>query len=205
MEILKKGALLLLLILSTAATAQTTNAAQQAFSNSYKYETAGKYDSAITVINAVYKAESYPCNLRLGWLHYLAGKHSESVTYYRKAIALMPAATEPLWGIAAPLASLENWSEVEKNYKAILQLDPKNATANYRMGLIFYYRKDYTSAKKYFDVSLNLYPFDYDSNLMSGWTNYFLGNTGEARVLFNHVLLLKPGDSSALEGLSLIK
>jgi tetratricopeptide (TPR) repeat protein len=81
----------------------------------------------------------------------------------------------------------------------------KNATASYNLGLIYYYRKDYVNAKKYFDVSLNLSPFGYNNMLMSAWTNYFLGNKNEATVLFNKVLLYSPNDKSALEGLSLIK
>ena len=46
---------------------------------------------------------------------------------------------------------------------------------------------------------------DYNSLLMTAWTDYFLGNLNEAKILFNRVLLLYQTDSSALEGLSLIK
>ena len=93
----------------------------------------------------------------------------------------------------------------ERETISILKLDPKNATANYNLGLIYYYRKNYVEAKKYFDVSLNQTPFGYDYLLMSAWTNYFLGNKSQASVLFNKTLLYSPNDSSALEGLSLIK
>lgn len=176
-----------------------------AFSKSYEYENNQKYDEAISAINTVYNASSYEINLRLGWLNYSAGKHKESVGYYQKAINLMPAATEPKWAIINPYTKLENWNEIEKTYLAILKLDPKNATATYYLGLIYYYRKDYVSAKKYFDVSLNQYPFGYNNMLMSAWTNYFLGNKNEAVILFNKTLLYSPNDKSALEGLSLIK
>ena len=94
---------------------------------------------------------------------------------------------------------------MEKTYFSILKLEPRNASALYKLGLIYYYRKNYTSAKKYFDVALNLYPLDYNTLLMSAWTNYFLGNLNEAKILFNRVLLLYQTDASALEGLSLIK
>jgi len=176
-----------------------------AFSKSYEYETNQKYDEAISAINTVYNASSYEINLRLGWLNYSAGKHKESVGYYQKAINLMPAATEPKWAIINPYTKLENWNEIEKTYLAILKLDPKNANATYYLGLIYYYRKDYVSAKKYFDVSLNQYPFGYNNMLMSAWTNYFLGNKNDAVILFNKTLLYSPNDKSALEGLSLIK
>ncbi|MGZ3863285.1 MAG: tetratricopeptide repeat protein [Bacteroidia bacterium] len=192
----------MLFVLNMQAQNKAVNAA---FSQSYDYESIAKYDAAITAITGVYNEKSYEMNLRLGWLNYLAGKNKESVSYYQKAIALMPAATEPKWAIITVYTKMENWNEVEKTYLSILKLDPKNAGASYNLGLIYYYRKDYFSAKKHFDVALNLAPFGYNNMLMSAWTNYFLGNKNEASILFNKVLLYSPNDKSALEGLSLIK
>jgi hypothetical protein len=40
---------------------------------------------------------------------------------------------------------------------------------------------------------------------MFAWTNYKLGKYKEAKILFQKLLLLSPDDSSAKEGLSLIK
>jgi hypothetical protein len=40
---------------------------------------------------------------------------------------------------------------------------------------------------------------------MFAWTNYMLGKTREAKILFNKVLLISPNDISATEGLGLIK
>src|ERR1035437_3751652 len=204
MKLFKK--ILALIIITTSLQAQVQNKAlMTAFSQSYDYEAIAKYDAAITSINTVYSATSYEINLRMGWLNYLAGKYKESVSFYQKAIALMPAATEPKWAIINPYSKLENWNEIEKTYLSILKTDPKNASANYNLGLIYYYRKDYFSAKKYLDVSLNLSPFGYNNMLMSAWTNYYLGNKNEATTLFNKTLLYSPNDKSALEGLSLIK
>jgi tetratricopeptide (TPR) repeat protein len=205
MEILRKMATIALVVTSATLYGQNNKALQDAFTNSYVHEAQKNYAQAINDIQVAYGEGSYEMNLRLGWLHYMNANFDESVKYYRKAVALMPAATEPLWGIINPLSKQEKWNEVEKTYLGILKLDEKNTTANYRLGLIYYYRKDYVNAKKYFDVSLNLYPFDYDSMLMSAWTNFFLGKMSEARVLFNKVLLYKPNDSSALEGLGMIK
>jgi tetratricopeptide (TPR) repeat protein len=176
-----------------------------AFSRSYEFEFAKKYDAAIAEINNVYVSSSYEMNLRLGWLCYLAEKNKESISYYQKASVNMPAATEPKWAVITVYTKLENWSEIEKAYLSILKLDAKNATANYNLGLIYYYRKNYVEAKKFFDVSLNQTPFGYNYLLMSAWTNYFLGNKSNASVLFNKVLLYAPKDASALEGLGLIK
>jgi tetratricopeptide (TPR) repeat protein len=204
MNLLKKTLAVIITVTSLTLNSQNKTLAS-AFSQSYDYEAIAKYDAAISSINAVYSATSYEINLRLGWLNYLAGKHKESISFYQKAITLMPAATEPKWAIINPFTKLESWNDIEKTYLAILKLDSKNSTANYNLGLIYYYRKDYFSAKKHFDVSLNLSPFGYNNMLMSAWTNYFLGNKSQASVLFNKTLLYSPNDSSALEGLSLIK
>jgi len=175
------------------------------FSESYDFEAVQKYDAAISVLNLVYVESSYEINIRLGWLNYLAGKHKESIALYLKAIALMPAATEPLWAVINPLTKLDSWKEIEKMYLSILKIDPKNAAANYNLGLIYYYRKDFLTAKKHFDISLNLSPFGFNNLLMSAWTNYFLGYKNQAIALFNKSLLYSPNNKSALEGLSLIK
>lgn len=204
MKLLKRSISIVVILTSLNLHAQDKTL-MNAFSQSYDYEAIQKYDVAISTLNAVYSPTSYEINIRMGWLNYLAGKNKESVTFYQKAIALMPAATEPLWAIINPLTRLENWKEIEKTYLSILKLDSKNATANYNLGLIYYYRKDYVNAKKYFDTSLNLYPFGYNNMLMSAWTNYFLGNKNQAITLFNKSLLYSPNNKSALEGLSLIK
>lgn len=206
MEFLKKHIILLFFALTIfQSNAQTQQQLRDAFSKSYSYEKEGKYGDAIKALLPYYVATSYEMNLRLGWLSYKNSSNDQSITYYKKAIALMPVATEPLWGIVYPYSAQDKWNNVEQTYKTILKLDPKNGLAHYRLGLINYYRKKYSEAKKYFDVALNQSPFEYNYLLMSGWNNYFLGKYSEAKVLFNKVLLYNPDDKSALEGLSLIK
>ena len=102
-------------------------------------------------------------------------------------------------------ASLGNMSEVVAQYKKILEIDPQNTTANYRMGLYYYDKKEYQSAYKYFENVVVLYPFGYDALLMYAWSNFQVGKSKEAKVLFKRTLLLSPTSKSAIEGLSLIK
>jgi tetratricopeptide (TPR) repeat protein len=68
-----------------------------------------------------------------------------------------------------------------------------------------YNKKNYKAAYSYLSKNINLYPFDYDNLILFAWTNFQLGKLREAKVLFNKVLLNKPSDSSAKEGLALIK
>jgi tetratricopeptide (TPR) repeat protein len=185
--------------------AQDYQVLQDAFSKSHAYEARGNFADAIASLKKVYLEDSYEINLRLGWVTYLNGLFTESAAYYQKAIKLKPYSIEPKLGFVYPSSALGNWDQVTNQYNEILAIDPQNTLANYRMGSIYYGRKDFARAEKYLEKVINLYPFDYDSMILYAWTNFKLGKLREAQVMFNKVLLNKPKDASALEGLSLIK
>jgi tetratricopeptide (TPR) repeat protein len=138
-------------------------------------------------------------------LTYLAGFFTESSAYYQKSIDLKPLSLEAKFGYVYPASAMGNWELVKKQYKEILKIDSQNTKAHYRLGSIYYGNEDYTSALKHYETIVNLYPFDYDGLLMYAWTSLKLGKYREAEVLFNKVLMNKPDDSSAKEGLELIK
>lgn len=192
-----------MLLLSMAAFSQS--ALETVFATSYKAETAGKYSDGIKALKDVYDEKNYELNMRLGYLHYMAGLFTESTTYYERAISLMPYSVEAKFGYVLPAAALGNWDKVLHQYLEIVKIDPQNTKANYRLGSIYYGRKDYTSALKHLEKVVNLYPFDYDGLILYAWTNLQLGKTKEAKLLFEKVLWLSPRDKSALEGLSYIK
>lgn len=206
MEFLKKlPVALLLFFLASSTLAQNYPKIEEAFSQSYTHENAGEYDRAIDALRKVYDEKSYNINVRLGWLFYLSGRFTDGLAYYQKAIRLMPQSVEARLGLVYPASALGNWEQVKNAYLEILKIDPANSTANYRLGLIFYGREQYASALRYFEKVANYYPFDYDANLMYGWTCLKLGKYREARILFHNALMVKPGDASAKEGLGLIK
>ncbi|MCO5264534.1 MAG: tetratricopeptide repeat protein [Lentimicrobium sp.] len=192
-------------LIGFSLSAQEKNSLSDVFSASYTYETNAEYGKAIEVLKKVYDESSYEINLRLGWLTYQSGLFTESIAYYNKAITLMPMSIEAKLGYALPASSAGNWNQVITRYNEILKLDPNHYTTNYRLGLIYYGRKDYQNAFRYFEKIANLYPFDYDALIMTAWTNYQLGKLREAKILFGKALLNKPGDKSATEGISLIK
>jgi tetratricopeptide (TPR) repeat protein len=207
METLKKLSLLVILGfgVSTYSFSQDYKAIQLAFEKSYFYEYSGEYQKAIDLLKEFYSEDSYEVNLRLGWLNYMAGFFTESVAYYQKTIELKPLSIEAKLGFVYPASALGNWEQVKKQYNDILGIDPQNTTANYRMGSIYYGNEDYTNALKYFEKVVNLYPFDHDALLMFAWTNLKLGKLREAEVLFQKVIMNKPNDESAMEGLKSIK
>lgn len=176
-----------------------------AFTNSYALETKGDFAKAVDIMKGVYDEKSYEINLRLGWLYYSSGLFSESMTYYQKSMSLLPYSEEAKFGLVYPAAALGKWELVEATYKQILDVNPQNTTAGYKLGLIYYGRKNYDAALKLFKKVVDLYPFSYDALIMLAWTNFQLGKLREAKVLFNKVLMLSPTDTSAKEGLGLIK
>ena len=185
--------------------AQNTSSIQATFVKSYESEKSGNYVAAINTMKTIYKSDDYFINIRLGWLYYLAKQYSESIKYYEKSISLKPYAIEARFGCVKPLSAIENWDKVKANYLEILKVDPQNTIANYWLGVIYYNRKDFVNATKLFEKVVNLYPLDYDSVIMLAWSKLNTGKSADAKVLFNHALLLRPGDSSALSGLKLIK
>ena len=206
METLKKTAIVAIIaFLYTGLMAQNPVSLQTAFVKSYEQEQSGNYSDAVNSLKAIYKADSYVINIRLGWLNYLAKQYTEAVSYYEKSIALKPYAIEARFGCVKPLSALENWEKVKLNYEQILKIDPQNTIANYWLGVIYYNRKDYANAIKLFEKTVNLYPLDYDSVIMLAWSKLNSGKSADAKVLFNQALILRPDDSSALSGLKLIK
>ncbi len=209
METLKKIIFTVIITIFIAGNVHSQNfkAVQDAFALSYKYEKSAEYSKAIDPLKQLYdeNKESYEVNLRLGWLYYMSGQFTTACTYYQKAMLLMPMSIEAKLGFVNPAAALGNWEQVKTQYIDILKIDENNYTANYRLGLILYGKQKYTEAFKYFEKIFNMYPFDYDAMLMYAWSNYRLQKPREAKVLFNKVLMNKPGDTSALEGLSLVK
>ncbi len=185
--------------------AQNQQTRQQVFSKSYEAEYAGRYTQAINELKKIYKADDYFLNIRLGWLYYLDKQYATSESYYLKAIKLNPYSIEARFGIIKPYSAREDWEKVKKQYLQILKIDPQNTVVNYWLGVIYYNQKDHTNALKLFEKNVNLYPLDYDSVIMLGWTNLYLGKLNDAKLLFDHALTLRPNDESALAGLKLIK
>ena len=175
-----------------------------AFDKSYTLEQEGNYSKAISLLKQSYTESSYEYNLRLGWLDYLAGQYTESSSYYNKAIEIKPMSIEARFGLIYPLLALGNISLTEKTYHDILKISPLETKANYRLALMYYQQEKFKESDKYLRTIINLFPFDYDTMILMAWNSYQMGKKSEAKVLFQKVMLNRPNDKSALEGLKLV-
>lgn len=197
---MKKTSIIILLAFTIQSFAQELNKnLQSAFAKSYEYEYAYNYDDAIKSIQQFSNATSYEVNVRLGWLNYLKGEHTQSIAYYKKAITSNPSSIEARLGIANPLSYIGNWEEITNQYLAIVKLDSKNYTANYRLALIYYSSKKSAKAITYINSLSVLYPFDYEVNLLSAKINITLGSISNAKNALNKCLLYNPSSSEAIE------
>lgn len=206
MEILNKlSAVICGLCLALQAQGQSAAVIQNAYKNSYAEEARKNYIEAINEIKPFYSDNNYEANLRLGWLYFLSKNYPLSEIYYAKAVHLKPNAIEAKLGYVKPLALLDKKDNVLAQYAAILRIDPQNTQANYWTGVIYYYRKQYEVASRYFTRVVNLYPFDYDGNQMLAWSYLMIGNKAQARTYFEKALLIKPDDISCIDGLNRTK
>jgi tetratricopeptide (TPR) repeat protein len=205
METLKKSLIgTAFFLMAVVLQAQNITELQSSFSKSYIAENQGNYALAIAEMRPIYQEDDYIANIRMGWLNYLAKQYNESISFYKKAIALKPYAIEARLGCVKPLSAIENWEKVKDQYIEILKVDPLNTTANYWLGVIYYNRKDYKSATALFEKVVNLYPLDYDSVIMLAWAKLYNNSHTDAKILFQQALIIRPNDSSALSGLQLI-
>ena len=194
----------LLLCSSFISAAQDYRSWQSVFEKSYELEKNAQYQESLEVLEELYTVDSYDFNIRYGWLYYKMGDYLKSKEYYQIAMDILPYSHEAKLGYVLPLSGLGEWDEIIEIYNAMIELDPKNTLINYRLGVMYYERKDYQKAYDYLEEVINLYPNDFDSNLLFAWTNLQMGKLKEAKVLFNKVLLIKPDSESASEGLKLI-
>ena len=207
MEVLNKSliAISVAILFVCTAKAQTVDDIQQAFKNSYVNEYKTKYTAAIADLQKVYKADSYEMNLRLGWLQYEAKQFTSAMDYYQKAIDLKKYSVEARFGYIKPANELKKYDKVYEKYGEILKIDPYNSIANYWVGVSYFLVKKYDIAVKYLELVVNMYPFDYDANHTLGWVYLGLNRSSDARIVFTQALYNRPGDASAMDGLSKCK
>ena len=129
---MKKYLILLLLTISTALNAQTSDELQAAFSSSYTHEEDEEYNAAIKDLQDYYDESAYEINVRLGWLSYYASDYPNSLKYYKVAMVLMPYSIEAKLGYILPLSAQGNWNEVVGICQEVLLTDPQNSYANYK-------------------------------------------------------------------------
>lgn len=184
----------LLFFVSTVTWGQTKDM-PTSFSQSYELESKGQYAKAAEALMDVYSDHSYEINLRLGWLYYLSADYVKSQNYYKIANKIYPKSVESKLGLVYPTAALQNWNEVTRLYEEVLTVDPLNTRANFQLGVIYLLKKDYKKALEYTDKVFELYPFDYDTNVLLVKIYKGMNKIQEAKACFKRVQSYNPTSS----------
>lgn len=175
------------------------------FNKSIQYEQEKKFDLALKEMQKLQKeySDDYFTNLRLGWLFYNNKSYNESIKYYNQAIKLAGnKSIEALLGLTYPLDAQTKTDDLIVVYKRILEIDNNNYTANLKLGIIYYYKKNYQNAKSFLTKIYDYYSSDYYVNLYLGWTYFYLNNKNAAKHHFIYALINNSNDSSSKQGLA---
>jgi len=135
----------------------------------------------------------------VGWECLLNGSFNKSQLYYQNAFQLASNSVEALFGYVYPTAAMQNWDDVLGTYLKILEIDPNNTVANYRLAYIYFIRKDYSASESHLAKVLQLYPFDYDANLLMGSVCVKLGKIKEAKDYLQAALEYSPTSEEVQE------
>lgn len=74
-------------------------------------------------------------------------------------------------------------SVAEKDFREILRLDPKSASAHANLGIINFHHNDFAQASKEFRAALDLQPSLWNAAAYLGMSQFSLGNNDEAKPL----------------------
>jgi len=171
----------------------------EAYHRSMMYERVQKLDDAIKALALVFKSypQAYTINLRLGWLHYLAGHHANSIEHYQRAIKAIPAAVEPRLGLALPLLAQQKYAEAEEVLMQVLRTDFYNYYGNLRLLAALRGQGKFEAARTVSLRMLGIYPADVTFLAQLAALESMLGDKERARNLYLSVYTLDPENVEA--------
>lgn len=174
-----------------------------ALKDSYTQEYNGNYEASYKLMESLVndKPNDYLYQYRSGWVAYLAGKFSQSLVHYSRAIVIDQSSLEPRIAQFKPLMALGKFREVETMCKSILQLDPKNYSAKSTLAYSLYVSGDFQNALKYYTEVLKDYPTDIEMLLGAGWSHLKLGKKDKATEIFQRAERINPWNDRVIEGL----
>ncbi len=203
---MKHGLLAILLLCSALALAASDDTwITDAYHRSLAYERVQKYDDAMKALAGVLERypESYTVNLRLGWLHYLAGHHANARKHYRQAIKAIPASLEARLGLLLPLLAQHEYGHAEQMATQVLRTDLYNYYGNLRLLTALKGQKKYDAARTVAERMLAVYPADVRFLAELASLRALQGQTDEATRLYRSVFILDPENQAARRYLKL--
>ena len=136
--------------------------ADDAWMQSYTLEAAGKYEAAARSIEHFLK--EMPANefaqLRSGWLYYLAGNYSRSITHYQTALKLNNKSIDAMLGMSLPLMGQARWREAASQTREVIKISQWNYLAHTRLLTCEDNLKQWDTLKQHAETLRPYYPSD---------------------------------------------
>ncbi|MEJ2540247.1 MAG: hypothetical protein P8188_09785, partial [Gemmatimonadota bacterium] len=170
-----------------------------AYARSFTYERTQAYDDAIRALAPVYDAvpNGYTVNLRMGWLFYLNGNYSNSITHYEVAEAAAPGALEPRLGHLLPLLAQERWADAEALGYQVVSADHFSYYGNLRLAIALRMQGKLDAAYQVALKMITAYPTDVLHLVEFARIVDARGDAPEAARLFREILILDPENEAA--------
>jgi len=184
---------ILLIIASFSLLAQ--NNGKDLISASYSAETAKNYTLALEKMKALEAQDTTDAfyKLRIGWLYYLSGKYSESLSYYKKSLKLSPCVDAQV-GIVNCYLYLGSWNDAISLCKEILTTYPDYTDVLLKAGFAAYMKKEYNQSINYYLKAIIVNPYSFEARGYIVAAYYYNGNNNEAK---KHYQFLKKYDPSS--------
>jgi tetratricopeptide (TPR) repeat protein len=123
-------------------------------------------------------AENYATR---GLIYQALSMHKEAVSDCSKALELIPSSTDSLLDRARSLRELQKFEAAAEDYKKVIEIDPRNATAHTCLGYVLLYNlKNYEMAVHYFSRGLEIDDKHSDTYVNRGTAYRLLGKYTEA-------------------------
>lgn len=168
---------------------------------SYRLETIYQYDAALKSLKNI-SSNNELVLLRRGWLNYLKGSHSESITNYKKALSKNSKSLDAGLGIILPLLAQKRWREAALNANKVLKIAPWNYYAHIRLMSTEQALKQWPQLQKHAASAHMHYPSDPTFIVYLARANLKLGNTNKARTWYKKLLELTPDNFEAINFLN---
>ncbi len=179
---------------------------EQAYLSSYQAERAGKYEAAMSALDAVSRdyPASYTLNLRLGYLNYLTKRYALALDHYSKASVAAPASVDPKLSKMTVLLAQFKYADAEQVGYQLVNIDYANYFGNLRLVYALRMQQKYELAEKVTSKMLAFYPIDASFMAEYGILKYATGNFDQSRRVFSDMLVLDSSNLLARDYIKLI-
>ncbi len=173
------------------------------------YQQAGELDRARVAYEEVLRRrpnehDAADALNNLGNLERGAGRTTEALAAYDRALALQPRHVAARNGRALALQALGRSDEAERELDAALALDPDSATTHSNLGNLYFRRDEIARARDAYLAAVRLDPGHADAHNNLGSAYFRLGDRARAEAEYRTALRLDPRSTGAERNLAIV-